>query len=80
LPVVNTKTNENFNDPIAEIVECMFGEAVKQLAANCVCSLVADQIKSKIIRRTVRKLLFEIIQESVDTVYFLEEDTIEVAN
>ena len=32
------------------------------------------------IRRTIRKMLFEIIQESVDSVYFLEEDTIEIAN
>ena len=25
-------------------------------------------------------MLFEIIQDSVDTIYFLEEDTIEIAN
>lgn len=31
-------------------------------------------------RRTVRKILFETIQESVDTIYYLEEDTICLAN
>jgi hypothetical protein len=31
-------------------------------------------------RRTARKMLFEIIQESVDVIYFIEEDTITLAN
>jgi len=40
----------------------------------------ADQICKKLVRRTVRKILFETIQESVDTIYFLEGDTISLAN
>ena len=65
---------------LEEILNDMVENSVKQLAAKCVCSSVAEQIKNKIIRRTIRKMLFEIIQDSVDTIYFLEEDTIEIAN
>lgn len=65
---------------IEEILNDMVENSVKQLAAKYVCSSVAEQIKNKIIRRTIRKMLFEIIQDSVDTIYFLEEDTIEIAN
>lgn len=32
------------------------------------------------LRKTMRKMLIETIQESVDTIYFLEEDTIKLAN
>ena len=65
---------------LEEILNDMVENSVKKLAAKCVCSSVAEQIKNKIIRRTIRKMLFEIIQDSVDTIYFLEEDTIEIAN
>lgn len=42
--------------------------------------LVAELVGKKMVRRTVRKLVFETIQEAVDVIYFLEEDTIALAN
>lgn len=50
------------------------------MARDCVLTQTAEPLCKKLIRRTVRKVLFETIQESVDTVYYLEEDTIKLAN
>lgn len=50
------------------------------MAKDCVLTQSAEPVCRKLIRCTLRKVLFETIQESVDTVYYLEEDTIKLAN
>jgi len=39
----------------------MIDQQVKKMVLNCVVTLISEQIKAKIIRRTARKMLFEII-------------------
>ena len=43
-------------------------------------SVFLDHFYRKTIKKVVRMMLFQVIQESVDLIYFLEEDTIQSAN
>ena len=39
-----------------------------------------DHFYKKTLKKVVRKTLFQVIQESIDAIYFLEEDAIFTAN
>ena len=39
-----------------------------------------EHFYKRTLKKTIRLLLFGVIQDSVDTIYFFEEDTISTAN
>ena len=53
---------------------------VRHLAGHYIQSVLLDHFYRKTIKKVVRMMLFQVIQESVDLIYFLEEDTISSAN
>ena len=42
--------------------------------------MLVDHFYRRTIKKVVRMMLFQVIQECVDLIYFLEEDTISTAN
>ena len=50
------------------------------IVTQCCQNIYKDHFYKRTLKRTIRKMLFEVIQETVDTVYYLEEDTIMAAN
>ena len=58
----------------------MIKRQVRKVAGRYVQSVLFDHFYRKTLKKVVRMMLFEVIQESVDLVYFLEEDTISMAN
>ena len=53
---------------------------VHRVAGRYVQSVLLDHIYRRTMKKVVRMMLFQVIQECVDLVYFLEEDTISTAN
>lgn len=58
----------------------MVDRQVRALAGRSVQNMVSGQIYKRLMKKSIRMMLFQVIQESVDLVYFLEEDTISAAN
>ena len=50
------------------------------MAGRYIQGVFLDHFYRKTIKKVVRMCLFQVIQESVDLIYFLEEDTISTAN
>ena len=53
---------------------------MRAVAGSYVQSVFVDHFYRKTMKKVVRMMLFEVIQDCVDTIYFLEEDTIATAN
>ena len=53
---------------------------IRRIAGSYFQSLLIDHFYKRTLKKVVRMTLFQVIQESVDTIYFLEEDTISTAN
>jgi len=53
---------------------------VRQVAGSYVQSVLLDHLYRKTLKKVVRMMLFGVIQECVDMVYYIEEDTISTAN
>lgn len=58
----------------------MVEKQVRHLTNRYIQSVIFDHLYRRTMKKVVRMMLFQVIQESVDMVYFLEEDTIAASN
>ena len=50
------------------------------MVGNYLKKIMLEHFYKRTLKKTIRLLLFGVIQDSVDTIYFFEEDTISTAN
>lgn len=62
------------------IYENLLNEQVRLLVGNYLKKIMLEHFYKRTLKKTIRLLLFGVIQDSVDTIYFFEEDTISTAN